>query len=90
LTKAQQEAIANAPVVAVPQPAAPTEEVSAEQLAAQQADAIANAPVVAVPAPPESTEDIASVTVVTEQPSGETDVTTIPDESSAPAVPRRK
>ena len=42
LTKAQQEAIANAPVVAVPQPPQPAEEVSEEQLAAQQAEAIAN------------------------------------------------
>jgi len=102
LTKAQQEAIANAPVVKVPEPPQPTEEVSEEQLAAQQAEAIANAPVVAVPEPPpsEPDEEIASATVVTKQPSGEEDVMTVPSDDEgksenpaqgAPgAVPRRR
>jgi hypothetical protein len=100
LTKAQQEAIANAPVVKVPEPPQPAEEVSEEQLAAQQADALANAPVVAVPEPPASTEseddDIASATVVTKQPDGKTDVTTVPSddegksENPPSAVPRRR
>lgn len=82
LTEAQKQALSNAPVVAVPPgPPLGTEQATSEE--AQQ-QALANAPTVKVP----GTEgEIASVTVETEQPTGETDVTTVPD---APTVPRRR
>jgi len=102
MTEAQQQAIANAPVVAVPPPP--------EQAASEEAQkqALANAPVVKVPGqegqqPPQE-GDIASaprgLPVETKQPSGQTDVVSAigaepatsvpPPAGEPPSVPRRR
>jgi hypothetical protein len=99
MTEAQKDAIANAPVVAVPPP---PEQAQTEE--AQQ-QALANAPKVSVPGQPGQpaqegeiapsslrSRGAGSVTVETEQPSGQTDVTTIPppEGETPPSVPRRR